>query len=259
MVYVHAIQDWHSPAPVRGAYERLLGVLGTEEFGTVARDSLALITSGVHRLYLFELGEAVCGDLQYYSGEPGLSDLIPIYRKLYMAQDPIKAACLTAQGVSDMAILRLRPADIRASGFRRRFYDEAGVIERLSVVQRGTDSWRVMNLARHRSDGPFSDTEISAIVGLSCLLLPMLPACRTAGAKPRRLTLPQVEDRFARRYLVLTLRERQVCARACIGMSVEATALDLGIGKTSVLTYRQRSYRKLGVTSPIELNSLVSH
>lgn len=37
---------------------------------------------------------------------------------------------------------------------------------------------------------------------------------------------------------------RQVCARAALGMSVEATALELGIGKTSVLTYRQRAYQR---------------
>ena len=42
-------------------------------------------------------------------------------------------------------------------------------------------------------------------------------------------------------------------------MSVEATALDLGIGKTSVLTYRQRAYQRLKVTSPFELCALVTH
>ena len=42
-------------------------------------------------------------------------------------------------------------------------------------------------------------------------------------------------------------------------MSVEATALDLGIGKSSVLTYRQRAYQRLNVTSPFELSSLVTH
>ena len=51
----------------------------------------------------------------------------------------------------------------------------------------------------------------------------------------------------------------EVCARAAIGMSVEATALDLGIGKSSVLTYRQRAYQRLQVTSPFELSSLVTH
>jgi DNA-binding CsgD family transcriptional regulator len=69
----------------------------------------------------------------------------------------------------------------------------------------------------------------------------------------------QLEDRFASRFARLTLRERQVCARAAIGMSVEATALDLDIAKTSVLTYRRRAYQRLGVTSPFELCALVTH
>jgi DNA-binding CsgD family transcriptional regulator len=42
-------------------------------------------------------------------------------------------------------------------------------------------------------------------------------------------------------------------------MSVEATALELGIGKTSVLTYRQRAYQRLRVTSALELCALVAH
>ena len=41
-------------------------------------------------------------------------------------------------------------------------------------------------------------------------------------------------------------------------MSVEETALDLAIAKTSVLTYRQRAYQRLGVTSPIALCALVT-
>jgi hypothetical protein len=42
-------------------------------------------------------------------------------------------------------------------------------------------------------------------------------------------------------------------------MSVEGTALDLDIAKTSVLTYRQRAYQRLRVASSVELRALVSH
>ena len=69
----------------------------------------------------------------------------------------------------------------------------------------------------------------------------------------------ELEERSARRWPALTPRERQDCARAAIGLSVEATAIDLGIAKTSVVTFRQRAYRRLGVTSPFELCGLVAH
>jgi len=173
--------------------------------------------------------------------------------------DPVSEAYRAAPACSDVALQRVRPTDIASAGFRRRIFDDAGIIERVSVIQRGPDSWRVMNVARHASDGCLSDTETSSLVSLACLLLPMLPLNRKRGAGRSTLTVAQLEERFASRYGNLTRRERQVCARAALGMSVEATALDLGIGKTSVLTYRQRAYLRLKVTSPFELCALVTH
>jgi DNA-binding CsgD family transcriptional regulator len=55
------------------------------------------------------------------------------------------------------------------------------------------------------------------------------------------------------------MRERQVCARAAMGKSVAVTALELGIGEASVLTYRQRAYQRLSVKSALELRALVTH
>jgi len=89
--------------------------------------------------------------------------------------------------------------------------------------------------------------------------LPMVPLAGSSRAVEAALTSEQLEERFARRWPALTPRERQVCARAAIGLSVEATAIDLGIAKTSVVTFRQRAYRRLGVTSPFELCGLVAH
>lgn len=127
------------------------------------------------------------------------------------------------------------------------------------MIQRGADAWRVMNVARHASDGKFSDEEMDSLISLACLVLPMLPLNRQRRLAPVQPSVAEMEERFAKQYDCLTARERQVCARAAIGMSVEATALDLGIAKTSVLTYRQRAYQRLGVTSPLELCKLVTH
>ena len=40
-------------------------------------------------------------------------------------------------------------------------------------------------------------------------------------------------------------------------MTVEGTALDLGIAPTSVATYRKRAYQKLGITSQNEIFALL--
>lgn len=241
------------------AYERLLAAIGTEAFGPTVRDSVMSVATGVRRIYLFEATGPEDTSLQYFHGEPGLVELFPAYRKWYLRLDPVGDAYRAAPECSNVVMQRVHPSDIVSPGFRRRFFDDAGIVERISIIQRGADAWRAINVARHSSAGCCSDDEISSLIGLACLVLPMLPLNRQRKSAPAPLSVERLEERFARRYRALTLRERQVCARAAMGMSVEATARDLGIAKTSVLTYRQRAYQRLGVASPIELCALVTH
>lgn len=51
----------------------------------------------------------------------------------------------------------------------------------------------------------------------------------------------------------LSRREGEVCARILYGFSSCGIALDLGIGKESVMTYRKRAYQHLGIGSQREL------
>lgn len=259
MTTIQQITDWRSSRSIGPVYERLLAATGTEEFGSTVRDSILAVTSGARRVYLFEATGRIDNDLQYFSCEPALVDLLPLYNKSYLPLDPVCDAYRAASACSDMVFQRILPSDIPSAGFRRRFFEEPGIIERVSIVQRGADAWRAMNVARHESDGYFSEQELTALVSVACLALPMLPFNRHKPGAVQQLTVVQLEDRFAARFSALTLRERQVCARAAIGMTVEATALDLGIARTSVLTYRQRAYHRLSVTSPYQLCSLVSH
>lgn len=259
MTQIQQIKQWRTLASCGPIYEKLLGVIATEEFGSTVRDAVLAATAGARRIYLYEATGRSESNLQYFHCEPGLIDLLPLYAKSYLPLDPVNDAFRAAPECSDLAFQRTRPSDISSAGFRRRFFDEPGIVERLSIVQRGAGSWRGMNVVRHQSDGYLSDEEITSLINIAWLVLPMLPLNRSRAQSAPQLTVPQLEDRFETRFPTLTRRERQVCARAAIGMTVEATALDLDIQKTSVLTYRQRAYGRLNVTSPYQLCSLVSH
>ena len=63
--------------------------------------------------------------------------------------------------------------------------------------------------------------------------------------------------RFGQLCPLLTQRELEVCARTVMGMTAEAIALDLSIGRASVLTYRQRAYGRLNVCSAYQLSTLI--
>jgi DNA-binding CsgD family transcriptional regulator len=254
---IRQVTNWSAPIALAATYERLLAKIGTEAFGAEVRDSVFSLTAGARRIYLFEAADCETSSLHYVFCESQLVDLFPAYKRWYMRQDPIGEAFSATPESNNIALQKVRPADIASRSFRRRFFEDAGIVERVSVVQRGIDAWRGISIARHASHGYCSDEEIRSLVGLACLALPMLPLNRTPKPRPR-LTVTQLEGRFADRYRALTARERQVCARAAIGMSVEATAQELGIAKTSVLTYRQRAYQRLSVKSPFELTGLVA-
>ena len=256
---IRQIRHWRAPVTLGATYEKLLAAIGTSEFGPTVRDSLLSLTAGARRVYLFEATDRVRNDLHYSFCEPAIAGLFPAYRQWYLRLDPVGDALSAAPQHGDVALQRVLPSDIDPPAFRRRFFDDARIVERISIIQRGADAWRVINVARHASDGRFSDREIGSLIGLACLVLPMLPLSRRGTHAPRPPTVRELEERFANRCASLTPRERQVCARAAVGMSVEATALELGIGKTSVLTYRQRSYQRLRVASPFELCVLVTH
>ncbi len=75
---------------------------------------------------------------------------------------------------------------------------------------------------------------------------------RRPNLTPALCSLPEIEGCI----LVstnLSKREGEVCARILYGLSSCGIALDLGIGKESVMTYRKRAYQRLGIGSQREL------
>jgi DNA-binding CsgD family transcriptional regulator len=75
---------------------------------------------------------------------------------------------------------------------------------------------------------------------------------------PHHLDIKGIERLLQMRSPALSAREREVCARAVVGKTIEGTSLDLNIRRTSVITYRQRAYQKLGISRTNELVALLN-
>jgi DNA-binding CsgD family transcriptional regulator len=259
MTGITQVREWQGPLPDARTYEQLLARLGTAGFGPAVREAVMARTAGARRVYLFEATARDRTTLHYCSVEPAITPQLPAYLAYYQSLDPLGELFSAARLHGDMAIQRVVPDDIASDAFRRRFFDAPEIIERIAIIQRGAEGWRGINIARHRSMGPCSDVELASLFGLACLVLPMLPSHRARVARLDAPDIGELEQRFARRHAGLTERERQVCARAAAGLSVDDTARELGIARTSVVTYRQRAYQRLGVSSTVALRALVTH
>src|SRR5687767_15075417 len=127
MADIWQVTDRHVPSTVEPAYERLLGAMGTDAFGPTVRSCINMLTSGVRRVYLFETAGDDDGVLRYCDCEPRIAELLPAYSRRYKRLDPIGQLYPAARRAGDLAIQRIRPADIASAGFRRRFFDEPGI------------------------------------------------------------------------------------------------------------------------------------
>lgn len=161
-----------------------------------------------------------------------------------------------------VAVRLQRRAAIREGAYREACYGRFGLLERLTVAASGDSGQLVaLNLYRLDAAGAFGAAELAVIEALAPLLAALaLKHVAMVGMRLRsRERADRIEAAAARLGALstaLTRRERDVLARALVGMTSEGIALDLGIGLTSVLTYRRRGYARVGVTSQAELFAL---
>lgn len=161
-------------------------------------------------------------------------------------------------------LTQIRPADCRVDLGCLHGMETAGLEivpggERRSILVSGRKAdaaYCVRILCSGLPDGPF-DACVARIRDLAQILISLTARHADLAEKKPNLTpalcsLPEIQDCISAD-TALSRREAEVCARVLYGMTSYGIALDLGIGKESVMTYRKRAYARLGIGSQREL------
>jgi DNA-binding CsgD family transcriptional regulator len=161
-------------------------------------------------------------------------------------------------GTGGPVLSHLRAADIKDREYRRDIYDRYRLLERLSLVDRVRDRWIMVNLYRGRGSDPFRERDIASVRAAAPLLLRIAGKHTdlTAAAvlhSGRAESIQYLDKLLARIEARLTAREREVCARALAGQTVQGIASELGVRPPTVATLRRRAYEKLNISSLNEL------
>ena len=148
---------------------------------------------------------------------------------------------------------------------RARVYEAHGMMERVSVVDQEEDAVFAVNFYRHEHQAPFSDAQIAAFEAVAVPVLELArkhialagavtrpaaaPAADIASAESLAAALPagRLRERLLSLNGQLTARELDVCVRLLQGMTHDGIAADLGLGPTTVKTYRNRAFSRLGI------------
>lgn len=135
-------------------------------------------------------------------------------------------------------------------------YEAIGLAERLSLVVAFGETRGVLNAYRPaRCDVPLEGA-LEALGGQAQLVASAMRR-HVALSVPAPAALAAVPlDPFS----VLSARERQVVDAILDGLSAKECARQLGLSPTSIATYRQRAFEKLGIHRQVQLFQLrISH
>lgn len=160
-------------------------------------------------------------------------------------EDPNFARLKTSQP-HEVTLIRLADL-IRDMGpnYKKRYFDEPGFQDKLSVIYGSTLGNFYINLYRRCSDfdqviPPEQQLRTGQLLGLLV-------------SKHYQLNQAQLSQGPL---AFLSERERQVCTAVLQGKKSEWVAHELNIAASSVVTYRKRAYEKLGISNRAQLFAL---
>ena len=181
---------------------------------------------------------------QYYRHDQGLRHALQLGRN---------------GGAHHTTLLHHRAEDILNRDYRLRCYDEVGTRQRFAVMRRlNTQDSLLVGIYRASPSLSCTDREFlsqtAAWIGeAAAQRLRALPPAATALDSALTACTTQ-------RQIRLSPREKQVLLAMLQGHTVPHMAQALGVAPTSIDTYRQRAWGKLGVTSRQDLwNKVLSH
>lgn len=207
----------------------------------------------------------VCEPVIYMSASHGVPDTTRDCWRAYLAgpyrsdRTLIKDALATPD---TRQISHITAGEVPAE-HRARVYEAHGVSERVSIVEpQGAGSLFAINFYRHQHQAPFADAQIDALGQLAPALLALAhkhldirqpaPGQESREEQGRRLV-----DGLLKINTTLTRREAEVCAGILQGMSFDGIACQMALSVSTVKTYRNRAFDRLGIHFRNELFGLM--
>lgn len=140
--------------------------------------------------------------------------------------------------------------------YRRLFFEEADLQEKLFMLsQRGESSFYI-NLYRCRGRDAFTQAELKRCqqaAGFACALLEKHQQLLPEDENNIKLQQDKLEEFFSQHPAGLSPREASTCSLIVTGHSNEAIALTLDVSINTARTFRRRAYEKLQLSTQAEL------
>lgn len=236
----------------------LAGAIGTAGFGARFLEALRVLS-----------GSELCSAFAFdRSGPPrvlfaeGWLPTVPAfaqtasgdYAREYWRRDSVSQRLRSRGQGQAIEVFRVTAGGISDAGHRRACYERAGVGERLSICRAGAPAILASGY-RTAAAGPFSIEQIERVEAFAPLLMHAVRRHLELTTEVRGMSDP-VQLLLAAGH-GLTGREAQVAAGLARGMAQAEIGAEARLALSSVITYRRRAYRKLGVSDRHQLRRML--
>lgn len=230
---------------------RLVASTDATVFSDLLLDTAASL-AGVDEVFAYH---AVEGDepitIASSSALAHLADRTQAYARWFHHHDP--AATERSQTQRGTGFLRRIAAhEIANDQYRAVCFERPRFAEKICYGWRGEVRTLVLTFYRCRKEV----TDLASLNSLAQIGLTALTRFSDRASPPPDLA-SRFETRLGERFPELTPRERQVTSRTVAGWTARSIAAQLNISVGSVLTYRQRTYQKLGVSKTTQFLELL--
>ena len=228
--------------PTPDAIAKIIAAAGSDGFGEVVLDAVQK-AGDIAEVFLFRWTEGSRAQLICVAGRnDGANARAANYVNRYFHHDPMLFQHQGTKAGSGFAET-YRVGSIAPAEYQQRCFREPGFSEKHSFGWRWPEQLIIVNFYSQES-GAVSNAVLSEYASL------VMGAARSAGkGGEASFSLETLNRRLMAEYPTLSQRECKVVSKTITGMDSHGIAVELGIASTTVLTYRRRAYRKMGVSN----------
>lgn len=202
--------------------------------------------AGVEELFAYRIGDGAPVTLASSSDLGDADERSSAYARRFHRSDPAVVARQSVKPGNGF-VCRIPASAIELGAYRKLCFERPRFSEKICFGWRERD-YSIVVTFYHRNAEP-DMAQLGALAQVAITGLTRLTRRPVEGTP----LVEQIEHRLAETHRKLTRREREICARTLAGHSSHRIGDELNLGSSTVLTYRQRAYRKLGVSSSNEL------
>lgn len=239
-----------------GLLSRLIGHIGSTEFDRVLLEVTCQQAPVAETTGYLLIGNAAPMAAGWTGSRADAASRVEQYVHGGHRCDPVLGTLPARAEEGAVFVCRITPREVEDDEYRWQFFELPEFRSDISIALRTSLGWNIIKFFLEQDDASVETVRRLGEWGAVLFPIARRHSTRTESAVSQEAR-PMAEERLRSalkaRFPELTEREREVCAQTLLGQSSGSIAAALELTTNTVMTYRRRAYKRLGVSNANQL------